>query len=303
MRPFALACVLAATGAVAVSACGSASPADPTKGSRIVHVIAAENFWGNVVAQVGGSHVKVTSIISDPTADPHLYASDPRDAARIAQANLVVVNGLGYDDFMSKLLGAAPNSKRRVLTVAKILRPGGSDPNPHLWYDVPRVGSVARAIADTLASEDPRDAQLFKSNAARFERSLLPILDTVREIRTRFPGAPVAYTERVAGYLLDAAGLSIKTPPGFASAIEAGSEPSPRDSQALDDLVSHRRIKALLYNAQAVTPVTKRVLRTASRAGVPVVPVTETLPRSQPSYQSWQLDQARALLVALGKAP
>jgi zinc/manganese transport system substrate-binding protein len=301
MRPLATVCVLAST--IALSACGSSGPADPTTGSRVVHVIAAENFWGNIVSQVGGSHVNVTSIISDPTADPHLYASDPRDAARIAQANVVVVNGLGYDDFMTKLLGAAPNSKRRVLTVAKILRPRGSDPNPHLWYDVARVGSVARAIAAALASEDPRDAALFKSNATRFERSMGPTLATVREIRTRFPGAPVAYTERVAGYLLDAAGLAVKTPAGFASAIEAGNEPSPRDSQALDDLVSHRRVKALLYNAQAVSAVTKRVLATAHRAGVPVVAVTETLPGSQQSYQSWQLAQARAVLAALKAAP
>jgi zinc/manganese transport system substrate-binding protein len=300
MRPLAISSVVAAT--LALCACGS-GPADPTTGSRVVHVVAAENFWGNVVSQIGGSHVNVTSIISDPTADPHLYASDPRDAARIAQANVVVVNGLGYDDFMTKLLGAASNSKRRVLTVAKVLRPGGADPNPHLWYDVPRVGSVARAIAATLASEDPRDAALFNSNAARFERSVGPILATVREIRTRFPGAPVAYTERVAGYLLGAAGLTVKTPAGFASAIEAGNEPSPRDSQALDDLVSHRKIKALLYNSQAVTAVTKRVLASAHRAGVPVVPVTETLPGSQQSYQTWQLGQARALLAALRSAP
>jgi zinc/manganese transport system substrate-binding protein len=302
MRPRAAACALVAA-AVALSACGGAAPGDPSKGSRIVHVVAAENFWGNIVAQVGGSHVAVTSIISDPTADPHLYASDPRDAARIAQANVVVVNGLGYDDFMTKLLGAAPNARRRVINVAKLLRPGGADPNPHLWYDVSRVGSVARAIAATLASEDPADERQFTAGAARFEHSLGPILATVREIRTRFPGAPVAYTERVAGYLLAGAGLSIKTPAGFAAAIEAGNEPSPRDSQALDDLVSHRRIKALLYNAQAVSAVTKRVLASARRAGVPIVAVTETLPRSEPTYQSWQLDQARALLRALGSAP
>jgi zinc/manganese transport system substrate-binding protein len=282
-----------------LAGCG-AGPADPTKGARVVHVVAAENMWGNVVAQVGGEHASVASIINDPSSDPHLYSSNPRDAARLAQANLVVVNGLGYDDFARKLLAAAPNSKRRVVSVADVLKPGGHDPNPHLWYDIPRLPAAAHAIAAALAAEDPRDAAYFRANAARFARNLGPLNATLAAIRRRHPGAPVAYTERVPGYLLEAAGLAIKTPTGFASSIESGSEPSPADTQRLDDLVSGHKIQALLYNSQAVTAVTKRLRALAARSGVPVVPVTETLPPDEPNFQTWQLHQARALLKALG---
>jgi zinc/manganese transport system substrate-binding protein len=291
--------VVLALAVAALSACGS-GPADPTTGKRVVHVVAAENMWGNVVAQIGGRHAAVSSIISDPSADPHLYSSNPRDAGRLAQANLVVVNGLGYDDFASKLLAAAPNSKRRVLSVAKVVNPGGHDPNPHLWYDVPRLPAVAGAIATALATEDPGDAGYFRANAARFARSLGPLNATLAVIRSRHPGAPVAYTERVPGYLLQAAGLTIKTPTGFASAIESGSEPAPADAQRLNDLLTGHRVRALLYNSQAVTAVTKRLRALAASSGVPVIAVTETLPLSEPDFQSWQRHQAQALLKALG---
>jgi len=210
------------------------------------------------------------------------------------------INGLGYDDFAGKLLAAAPSSKRHVLSIARVLAPSGHDPNPHLWYDVPHLPTAAHAIADALASEDPRDARYFRSNATRFIEALQPLLSSVAAIEQRHPGAPVAYTERVPGYLLQAAGLTIKTPPGFASAIESGSEPAPGDTQRLNDLISGRKIDALLYNSQAVTPVTKRLRALAARSGVPVVPVTETLPPSEPSFQGWQLHQAQALLKALG---
>jgi zinc/manganese transport system substrate-binding protein len=285
--------------AASIAGCGS-SPGDPTKGARVVHVVAAENMWGDVVKQIGGRHASVASIISDPQADPHLYASNPRDAARLANANLVVVNGLGYDDFARKLLSAAPSAKRHVLSIAGVVDPGGHDPNPHLWYDVPRLPAVAHAVADALAAEDPADASYFRANAARFIESLQPLLSTVAAIEERHPGAPVAYTERVPGYLLQAAGLTVRTPPGFAGAIESGSEPGPGDTQRLNDLISGHRIDALLYNSQAVTPVTKRLRALAAQSGVPVVPVTETLPPGERDFQSWQLHQAQALLRALG---
>jgi zinc/manganese transport system substrate-binding protein len=289
--------VLALAAAGVVAGCGVA-PADPTKGARVVHVVAAENMWGDIVRQIGGRHASVTSIISDPNTDPHLYSSNPHDAARLARANLVVLNGLGYDDWAHKLLAASPSSKRRQLTISDVLEPTGS--NPHLWYDVPRLPDVARAVADALAAEDPKDAAFFRSNASRFIESLQPLLHTVAAIESRHPGAPVAYTESVPGYLLNAAGLQIATPSSFARAIEDGSEPAPGDTQRMNDLISKRDVDALLYNAQAVTPVTKRLRALAARSGVPVVPVTETLSPGH-TFQQWQVGQARALLAALGE--
>jgi zinc/manganese transport system substrate-binding protein len=279
-----------------IAGCGTA-PADPTKGARVVNVVASLNMWGDIARQIGGRHASVTSIIAAPSDDPHLYASSPRDAARLARANLVVLNGLGYDDWAHKLLDASSSSRRHELTMADALTPTGS--NPHLWYDAPRLPDAARAIADALAAQDPRDKAYFRANATRFVESLQPLLHTIATIENRHPGVPVAYTERVPEYLLEAAGLTIATPRAYAQAIEDGSEPNPGDTQRMNDLISKRDVDALLYNAQAVTPVTKRLRALATSSGVPVVPVTETLPPGQ-TFQRWQTDQASALLAALG---
>jgi zinc/manganese transport system substrate-binding protein len=281
-----------------IAGCGAA-PADPTTGARVVDVVASVNMWGDIARQVGGRHASVTSIISNPSDDPHLYASSPRDAARLARANLVVLNGLGYDDWARKLLGASSSKRRHELTIADVLKPTGS--NPHLWYDAPRLPDAARAIADALAGEDPKDAGYFHANVSHFVASLEPLLRTLASIESRHPGAPVAYTERVPEYLLDAAGLKVQTPTAFAQAIEDGSEPSPADTQRMNDLIAKRDVDALLYNAQAVTPVTKRLRTLAARSNVPVVPVTETLPPGR-TFQQWQTQQAKALLAALGGA-
>lgn len=265
-----------------------------------VQVVAAENFWGNIASQIGGSHAQVTSIITNPNADPHLYESDAHDALAVASANVVVENGVGYDDFMDKLLAASPNSTRKVVSAQKVLNVSGSDPNPHLWYDTPRVPEVAAAIEQQLAAADPKDASYYRQNLSTFDASLQPILNTEAEIKQKYTGAPVAYTERVPGYLLANAGLSVKTPIGFASAIEDGNEPSPADTEAMDNLMTNHGIKVLLYNAQTVSAVTEQVKNLARQAGIPVIGVTETLPANEPTFQAWQLSQARALLVALG---
>ncbi|HEY5171088.1 MAG TPA: zinc ABC transporter substrate-binding protein [Acidimicrobiia bacterium] len=289
---------VAVAGTVAVVAAGCTSNGKDSAGA--VRVVAAENFWGDVASQVGGAHVRVTSIISDPTADPHQYESDARDAAAVSDARLVIQNGVGYDDFVTKLVAGTSNDQRVVLSVADVLHVTGDGVNPHLWYDVPRVPEVARAIESALAAADPRDRAAFAANLKAFDASLEPLDRLLGEIKTRYPRAPVAYTERVPGYLLDAAGLTIATPPGFAQAIEDGTEPSPRDTQAMDGLVSGHRIRVLIYNAQATSPVTQQVRDLARQVGVPVVAVTETQPAGERDYQSWQQHQLQALLTALG---
>ncbi|HEV7524962.1 MAG TPA: zinc ABC transporter substrate-binding protein [Acidimicrobiia bacterium] len=277
--------------------CGS-SPGRPGA-AGVVRVVAAENFWGDIAHQIGGSHVEVTSVISDPTADPHQYESDARDAAALADARIVIVNGSGYDDFMGKLLSNTASSTRVVLNVSGVLH-APKDANPHLWYDLPRVREVASAMESALAAAAPADRSSFAANLATFDRSLAPLQRLLTKIKSKYPGAPVAYTERVPGYLLDAAGLKVASPRGFAQAIEDGNEPSAGDAQSMDDLVRGHRVRALLYNAQATSPATQHVQDLAHGAGVPVVPVTETLPKNEPSYQAWQQHQLQALLAALG---
>jgi zinc/manganese transport system substrate-binding protein len=288
------------TVAVAVAAgagCGYAqAPVTP----GVVKVVAGENFWGNIAAQIGGSHVRVTSILGNPAADPHLYESDVASAVAVAEARLVIENGAGYDDFLSQLLGATRNAGRVVVSAQAVLDARGTDVNPHFWYDIPRVPRVAAAIEAALARLEPADATLFAANLRAFDASLGPVEAVIARIRRRYPGAPVAYTERVPGYLLAAAGLTVVTPPGFAAAVEDGNDPSPADAAAMEQLMTGRKARVLLYNAQATSAVTQQVRALARQAGVPVVPVTETMPPAYRSYQAWQLAQATALLDALG---
>jgi zinc/manganese transport system substrate-binding protein len=282
--------------AVAALLAGCSTNTPDTHGR--IAVVAAENFWGSIATQIGGTRVQVTSIISDPNVDPHLYESDARDAEELATARVVVDNGLGYDDFVDKLLSTTSGHHRTVITAAALAPRAPNDANPHLWYDLPRVRLVACAIERALVAAQPAHAGEFAANEAHFERALRPIDAVLTTIRTGFAHAPVAYTERVPGYLLAAAGLDVVTPSGFARAIEDGDEPSAADTQRMTSLLAHRQVRVLLYNIQATSTVTRRVRADAATAGIPVVGVTETMPRRD-TYQAWQLDQATNLLRAL----
>lgn len=275
--------------------------ATSVQGSATINVVAGENFWGDIVKQIGGSYVKVTSMITDPNADPHLYESNAANASAIATADVVIKNGLGYDDFMDRLLSVSPSAKRTVLSVGDMLQVSDHGANPHLWYDIPKVPTVAATIESVLAVKDPAHALVYSTNLATFDASLQPILNVMTKIKSDYPEAPVAYTERVPGYLLADTGLTVKTPVGFASAIEDGNDPSPSDTLAFQNLITSHSIKVLLYNAQAISAVTQHVRDLASQNNIPVVGVTETLPANEPHYQSWQLDQVTALLSALSR--
>ena len=174
----------------------------------------------------------MTSLITNPNADPHLFETDAADAAKLAQAHVVIENGAGYDGWMPSLLGA-DSGHPTVVNAGKVLHVTGSDPNPHLWYDIPKVPKVAAAIAAALTKADPQDSSPFRRNLQRFDASLAPLNAELAAIRTHFADAPVAYTERVPGYALAVADLTVKTPPGFARAIEDGEDPGPADTLAM----------------------------------------------------------------------
>ena len=284
--------------ALALAGCGSVSGAQGSPGGR-VEVVAGEDFWGDIAAQIGGARVQVTSLISDPNGDPHLYQSSAAGAAAVARAGVVIENGAGYDDFMGQLLSAA-GGHPVVVTVQKVLHEQGADVNPHFWYDVPRVPLVAQAIERALAAADPSGATTYQAGLRRFDASLRPVLAVIAAIKKGYAGQPVAYTERVPGYLLADAGLRVVTPPGFATAIEDGNEPSAADQQAMQTLVADHAMRLLLTNTQATSAATQHIGDLARRAGIPVIGVSETLPSNDPSYQAWQLRQARAILAALG---
>jgi zinc/manganese transport system substrate-binding protein len=265
-----------------------------------VPVVAAENVYGDIAAQIGGSRISVTSILSDPNADPHLYEPGTRNGLAVATARLVIQNGLGYDAFMARLERASPSKSRRVVTIADALGIGGRDANPHLWYDVPELGRIAGAIAKGLEQVDPANRAAYESGRKRFLTRCSALRAEVRSIRAHYGGATVAYTEPVPGYLVTAAGLRNLAPSSFTRAIEDGSEPSPSAVAQMTALVTGRKVRVLLYNDQAVSPITSQIRSAAIAHHIPVVGVSETLPPHL-SFQQWQLKQTRALATALAR--
>lgn len=265
-----------------------------------LQVVAAENVYGDIAAQIGGPRVQVTSILSDPNADPHLFEPGTRNGLAVAEAKLVIQNGLGYDAFMTRLERASPAKSRAVVTIADVLGIHGRDANPHLWYDVPMLPRIAGAIEAALERVDPAGRSTYRAGLRRFVAGCSSLRAEVRLIRTRFGGAAVAYTEPVPGYLLAAADLRNLAPPAFTRAIEDGSEPSPAAVAAMTSLLTERRVRVLLYNDQAVSPITNRIRSAAIARHIPVVGVSETLPPHL-TFQQWQLRQARSLASALSR--
>jgi zinc/manganese transport system substrate-binding protein len=279
-----------------LAACGGSTAA---KGGPL-KVVAAENVYGNIASQIGGRHVSVTSILTNPNADPHLFEPGTATGLEVAKAKLVIQNGLGYDAFMDKIEETTPDNGGFYLTVAAFLGIDGSDVNPHLWYDLPRLDYIAYQIADALWHQDPAHEPAYRRGERKFVRSLRPLHREVAAIRSRFHGVPVAYTEPVPGYLVEAAGLDNLAPESFTRPVEDGTEPPPSAVAAMNTLIAKHRIRALLYNSQAVSPITAQLRDEARKDGIPVVPVTESLP-AHLTYQQWQLGQVKALAAALAK--
>ena len=277
-----------------VAGCGSAG------GGSALDVVASTNVYGDITAQIGGAHVGVSSVLSDPNADPHLFEPGTQNGLAVAQAKVLIQNGAGYDDFMGRLESASPSSGRIVVTIADVLDMHGRDANPHLWYDVPLLPRIAGAIAAGLEEADPKHAAAYRAGLDRFVKSLRPLDEEVRRIRTRYAGRPIAYTEPVPGYLVAALGLRNLAPASFTRAIQNGSEPPAEAVAAMNSLIADHRVDVLLYNSQAVSPITARVRTAAQQAGIPVVGVTETLPPHL-TFQQWQLAQVRSLQRALAR--
>lgn len=287
----------APTAASSAPGTGASSPA---AGGTVVPVVAAENFWGNITSQIGGAHANVTSIITDPNADPHSYETDPKDAAAISAASFVILNGVGYDDFASKLLSASPNPARTIVDLSKVNDVTGDNPNPHLWYNPNYVKKAAAAIEAALSKSDPADAATFTTNEAAFLQAYQPYVDELAKIKAKYAGTKISYTERVPGYLVQAAGLVLGTPASFSQAVEDGTDPSPADTAVFNADISGKKVRVLLYNGQVVDSQTTAIKALATKSGVPIVGVTETLPPSEKDFQTWQLDQATQVFTALG---
>jgi len=277
----------------------TAYPASGAPSPPAIVVVAAENFYGDVVGQIAGDHVRVTSIISDPNVDPHEYETNARDAAAVANARLVIQNGLGYDAFIDHLVAASPNPRRKVIVVAQLTGHVKGD-NVHLWYDPATIPEVAQAILDALVQIDPGSATSYRNWYKAFQASLVPLHQAIAGIKAQYAGTPVAFTEPVFGYMAAALGLKVLTPLAFQKAIEEGEDPPASALAQMEDQLRQHQVKALLYNTQTVSPITTRVQQLAKSVGVPVVGVSETEPPGK-SYQQWMLAQLEQLRLALGQ--
>jgi len=286
-----------ATLSALLAGCGVAGPSAGA-GGRIL-AVGAENQYANVIAQVGGRYVQVSAVERDPNTDPHSFEASPSVAETVSAAGLVVQNGVGYDTFMERIESASPSSRRRVIDVQKLLGLPDSTPNPHLWYKPQTMPAVARAIAASLAQLAPAHAAYFQANAAAFARSLTPWHQALERFAAEYPRTPVATTEPVGDYMLEAAGTVNLTPFGLQADIMNGVDPAPQAVTLQDGLFASHRVKALLYNQQVTDSLTQSFLEAAKRSGVPVVGVYETMPAPGYDYQSWMLAEVLALRRAV----
>jgi zinc/manganese transport system substrate-binding protein len=294
-----LAAVAAAVLAISVAGCTEQqSPSEHDHGTATV--VASTDVWGSVASAVVGDHGKVTSIISGTVADPHSFEASPADTAAITDASLVVFNGGDYDHWVEHVLEEHPDIP--TVDAFSLLADTQQPANEHVFYDPATAKAVAAQIADRLAEVDADHADLYRANAAEFGKQADEILASERAIGQAHPGASVVATEPVAHYLLVNAGITDKTPQGFANAIEEDTDPSPADLAAMLDLINGRKVSALLYNPQTETAVTKQLQDAATRASIPIVTVTETLPEGA-DYLTWQRQTAQQLASQLDKAP
>jgi zinc/manganese transport system substrate-binding protein len=279
---------------------GCSAPAAPASDGRI-RVVASTDVWGDVVKQIGGSAVQVDSIISDPDRDPHEYQADPRDQLAVARAQFVVVNGGGYDDFLSRLLKNAPDGTEVVRAAGASgldETPATGEFNEHLWYDFGAVSKIAGTIADELGKVDPDRAATFDSRLQRFRAELDGLETTQAALASTAKGRGVAITEPVPLYLTDAIGLVNRTPAAFSEAIEEGDDVAPAVLRQQLALFSEHRVAVLAYNEQTTGATTEQVLAAAKAADVPVVGFRETLPDGQ-DYVEWMQHDLAALRSAL----
>lgn len=266
---------------------------------KVINVVAAENFYGNIVTQLGGAKVNVRSILSDPNMDPHEYESSVDDAKALAMADLVIENGGGYDDWMDKLLSGSPSAKR-VLLRGFDIAPTKLPDNEHVWYSVDNAEAIAQTVTDSLCRLDPSDKAIFAKYLQTFQDSLGRVRQKISQMKQKRGGIPVGLTETIFLYQALPLGLSVLTPFEFQKAIAEGNDP-PADTVVIaENQVKGKQVKALIYNEQTISPITTKLQEEAKTAGIPVVPVTETMP-SALSYQDWMLGQLTVLDQALGK--
>jgi zinc/manganese transport system substrate-binding protein len=257
-----------------------------------INIVAAENFYGDVAQQIGGPEVKVMSILNNPNEDPHLFEASPSVARELSAARIIIYNGIDYDPWVDKLLGAAPNREREVIVVAQLVgrKPGD---NPHIWYDPKTMPVLAEALAEGLSRADPAHRTEYQQRLSRFRQSLVPIDAEIAALRKRLAGSPVTATEPVFDYMLAALGMQVRDM-RFQLSVMNNTEPSPSEIAGFENDLRSHRVRLLIYNSQASDPVAQRMLEIAKASNIPVVGATETEPPGK-NYQDWTASELDAI--------
>jgi zinc/manganese transport system substrate-binding protein len=295
-----------------LAACGSTpSTSTGTTGStatnnsptgKAVEVVTAENFWGSITAQVGGSHVHVTSLIVDPNADPHDYEPTTANARAVADAQYVIFNGAGYDPWMNKLLQSNPVSGRKELNIGNFNGKHEGD-NPHMWYNPDYVTAVANKIRDDLKEIDAADAAAFdQSTQAFLTTGLKQYHDLIAAIKAKYSGTPVGATESIFSYLAPALGLHLITPYSYLKAVSEATDISAADEATVEQQITQKQIKVLIYNSQNTPNNIQALINKAKSSNIPVATITETLTPATASFQDWQSKELQGIQSALVQA-
>ncbi|MGH7289661.1 MAG: metal ABC transporter solute-binding protein, Zn/Mn family [Myxococcota bacterium] len=295
----AVAVALLAAALLALAGCGGGGATAESGGK--LNVVAAEDFWGSIAEQVGGDRVAVTDIITNPAADPHDYEATGDDARAFAGAQVSIVNGIGYDEWASKLLAASPEESRVEVEVGDVLGLEAGD-NPHQWYSPESVHKVIDALVEAFEEADPGNDSYYEERAAEFEKKGLARYNAlISQIKKEFGGTKVGASESIFEPLAPALGLDLVTPVGFMDGIAEGTEPSPSDKTTADHQIADGEIDLWVYNSQNATPDVKRLNEAAESAGIPIATVTETLTPEGASFQAWMVRELEGIQKALGE--
>ncbi|WP_439690000.1 metal ABC transporter solute-binding protein, Zn/Mn family [Curtobacterium sp. SP.BCp] len=294
--------LIAGAAALALSGCATSSASGDGSSDGTIRVVASTNVYGSLVQAVGGDDVSVTSILDDPSQDPHSFESSAKTQLAVSKADLLIENGGGYDDFMTTLADAS-NTKADTINVVKLSgldKGGDAEFNEHVFYDYPTMVKLVDDVATRLGDLDSSGKSTFEANAKTLTGKLDQLESQTASLKTQYDGEKVAYTEPVPGYLFDAIGLDNVTPEKFSEAIEEGDDVPPAALNDTLKLFSQKTVKLLAYNDQTSSAETEQVKQAAEKAGVPVVGVTETLPKGD-DYVSWQQANIDAVKAALAK--
>jgi zinc/manganese transport system substrate-binding protein len=306
-RPRAALAVVLVLVAVCGAGCGGGgqnTTAGRGSSNATINAVGAENQYANVIEQIGGKYVKVTAIESNPNTDPHTFEASPSVAEAVSGASLLVENGVGYDTYMEKIEsagGAGSDSQRLVINVQKLLGLPDSTPNPHLWYKPETMPAVAKALVSDLSVLQPAHAAYFQANAKKFDESLKQWYAAIAKFKDAYPNTPVASTEPVGDYMLEAAGTKNLTPFSLQADIMNGTDPAPQNVTLQNGLFSGHEVKVFVHNQQVTDSLTESFVQAAKAAGIPVVGVYETMPTPGYDYQSWMLAEVKALEKAVAE--